>query len=87
MGDALIRQLGNAGRRLVNIYDSGEESVVENAAESHRGRQLHLLEKLHPDRKFDAGMAAILSWQAFLKALQSEDLNSTRRSTKVKRLR
>ncbi|MBF6370611.1 hypothetical protein IU469_33700 [Nocardia puris] len=29
-----------------------------------RGERLWILAKLHPSRKFDAAMAAVLSWQA-----------------------
>jgi hypothetical protein len=35
------------------------------------GQRLFILEKIHPDRKFDAGMAATLSWEARLDALKA----------------
>lgn len=47
----LSRHIGNAGRRQTNLLDE-------------RGERLWILTKLHPTRKFDAAMAAILSWQA-----------------------
>ncbi len=87
MGDALLRHIGNAGKHLVNIWDSGDEN--EEGAESRdvtRGRQLFILRKLHPDRKFDAGMAAILSWQARIAALQKLDLTAPAPGTGVRRL-
>jgi hypothetical protein len=86
MGEALIRHIGNAGRHNVNIYDSGEESdgSVEGGDPS-RGRQLFILRKLHETRKFDACMAAILSWQGRIAALQKLDLTTTT-SSAVKRL-
>lgn len=47
----LERHIGNAGRVQLNLTDE-------------EGERLWILGKLHPDRKFDACMAAILSWQA-----------------------
>jgi hypothetical protein len=32
--------------------------------------RLFVLQKIHPDRKFDIAMAAVLSWQARLDALK-----------------
>lgn len=47
----LARHIGNAGRVQTNLLgDNGE--------------RIHILGKLHPDRKFDAAMAAVLAWQA-----------------------
>jgi hypothetical protein len=75
-GEAFVRHIGNAGRRYINLWDEDD------------GVQLFILDKLHPDRKFDIGMAAILSWEARLAALQSKHLaKMTRRSTKFQRLR
>ncbi|MBS4728544.1 terminase [Mycobacterium sp. SM1] len=51
------RHVGNAGRHHTNLVD--EET----------GEQLWILGKLHPDRRFDACMAAILSWQARMDVL------------------
>ncbi len=52
------RHVAGAGRKLVNVWDD-------------QGRQLYVLAKLHPDRRFDACMAAVLSWQARLEAVRS----------------
>lgn len=88
MGEALIRHIGNAGKRMVQIYDAGDENDAGEVAENPlRGRQLFTLEKLHETRKFDACMAAILSWQARLDALRDEKLLHTPTSTVVKKLR
>lgn len=88
MSDALIRHIGNAGKRMVNVYDAGDENAEGEVAEhAQRGRQLFTLEKLHETRKFDFCMAGILSWQGRLDALRDEKLNAPRRSTAVKRLR
>lgn len=51
------RHVAGAGRRLVNLWDD-------------HGQQLYILRKVHQDRKFDACMAGILSWQARLEALR-----------------
>lgn len=48
----LTRHIGNAGKHYVN-----------NVIDEH-GQRRWILKKVHPDRKFDACMAAILSWQA-----------------------
>lgn len=69
--EAFLRHLAAAGRREVNVYDD-------------QGKRLCLLEKLHEDRKFDVGMAAILSWQGRLAALQ--ELSTSRSTSSVKRL-
>lgn len=76
MGAALLRHIANAGRHNVNIYDSGEESdgAVEGG-DATRGRQLFILRKLHETRKFDACMAAVLSWQGRIAALRELDLS------------
>lgn len=63
-----------AGRSDVNLWDDD-------------GRRLFVLRKLHPDRKFDLQMAAILSWEARLAALAAGAQPTVRRrSTKVRRL-
>ena len=49
--EAFERHVGNAGRNLVNHF-------------TDQGEQLVTLRKIHPDRKFDAAMAAVLSWKA-----------------------
>lgn len=53
---AFTRHVASAGRRDLNLWDDD-------------GEQLFTLEKIHPDRKFDAAMAACLSWRARLDAL------------------
>lgn len=64
-----------AGRTLVNFWDDD-------------GQQLFILSKLHPDRKFDIQMAAVLSWQARLAAIAAgAEPSRYRRSSKVGRLR
>lgn len=88
MAEAFLRHIGNAGKRKVQVYDAGDENEAgETPDHAQRGRQLFTLEKLHETRKFDACMAAILSWQARLDALRDEKLNQTRSSTVVRRLR
>lgn len=57
MAEDLTRHIGNAGRKPVNLWDDD-------------GKRLHILQKIHPLRKFDGGMAACLSWQARLDALK-----------------
>lgn len=71
--EALLRHLAAAGRKEVNVYDD-------------EGRRLCLLEKMHESRKFDLAMAAILSWQARLAALQKLDASASRSSGVVKRI-
>jgi hypothetical protein len=56
--DAFMRHMAAAGRKPVRIFDDD-------------GQQLFILEKIHPDRKFDAAMAGCLSWQAYLQAVRS----------------
>ena len=63
------RLLAAAGKRLINLWDDN-------------GEQLHILKKLHPDRKFDGQMAAVLSWEAYLKALKANAKPRRRRRTK-----
>lgn len=49
--DELARHIAAAGRKNVNVTDAD-------------GQRLFVLDKIHPDRKFDAAMAALLSWEA-----------------------
>lgn len=58
LADALTRHIAAAGRKDVNLWDD-------------QGEQLFILDKIHPDRKFDAAMAAVLSWEARLDALKA----------------
>lgn len=53
---ALAKHIAAAGRKDINLYDD-------------EGQRLFVLKKLHEDRKFDNGMAAVLSWRARLDAL------------------
>lgn len=76
-GAALLRHLGNAAKVERNIFDDDPENP---------GRRLWTIEKEHEEKKIDLAMAAILSWEARLAALQSDSLNSRRRTGKVKRL-
>lgn len=55
---AFDRHLAAAGRKDVKIFDDA-------------GRQLYVLQKIHPDRKFDNTMAGCLSWQARLEAIRT----------------
>lgn len=71
--DALLRHLGNAGRVDTNLVDD-------------EGKPLWLLNKLHPSRKFDAAMAAVLSWQGHLEALRQGAKPQRRRSSRVRRV-
>lgn len=54
----LTRHIGNAGKVFLNRVDL------------QTGKKLWILGKLHKDRKFDACMAAVLSWQARMDALK-----------------
>lgn len=56
--EAFTRHIGAAGRNAVNVWDDD-------------GERLFILEKIHPDRKFDAAMAANLSWECRLEALKA----------------
>lgn len=49
------KHIAAAGRKNVNVFDDD-------------GQQLFILDKIHPDRKFDAAMAGLLSWAALLDA-------------------
>lgn len=67
LADAYSRHVGNAGRQLINQWHDD-------------GSQLFILQKVHVDRKFDAGMAGVLSWQARLEALRKGAKKKTRRA-------
>lgn len=54
----LTRHVGNAGKKLLNLVDI------------QTGKQKWILTKLHKDRKFDACMAAVLSWEARMDVLR-----------------
>ncbi|MBI2702114.1 MAG: hypothetical protein HYX31_23845 [Mycobacterium sp.] len=53
----LTRHVGNAGKKLLNMVDL------------QTGKRKWILGKLHRDRKFDAAMAAVLSWEARMDVL------------------
>lgn len=58
LAEQFADHMAAAGRLDVNIWDD-------------EGQRLFILDKIHPDRKFDAGMAANLSWEARLDALKA----------------
>jgi hypothetical protein len=83
MGAALRRQIGNAGRRAINIY-------TDDADPGGAGRQLHTLEKIEQERKFDACMADVLANEARLDVLANPKILAEMTgatSTTFKRLR
>jgi hypothetical protein len=57
LADDLERHVGGAGKALLQMWMPD-------------GRQLFRLAKLHPDRKIDASVAAVLAWQARLAAVR-----------------
>lgn len=74
MIEAFLRHIGNAGKHPLNLWDD-------------EGNQMWRLEKIHPERKFDACMAAILSRQAYIAALKKGAAAPKKRtSTRVRRL-
>lgn len=74
MASDLTRHIGNAGRKeLRNILDD-------------RGEPMHILAKIHKDRKLDAAMAGLLSWQAYLDAHKAGAAHR-RKPTRPKRIR
>lgn len=58
LDEAFDRHIAAAGRKDVNLWDDD-------------GQRLFILQKLHPDRKFDNAMAGCLSWQARLEAVRT----------------
>lgn len=58
LAEAFARHMAAAGRLDVNYWDD-------------QGERLFILDKIHPDRKFDAAMAGNLSWEARLDALKA----------------
>lgn len=63
LGAALLRHLASAGKHELNLYDD-------------EGKQMFILEKLRDGQVFDAGMAAVLSWEARLVALTEPQQSS-----------
>lgn len=55
---ALTRHIRNAGRRSTNLV-----------ADDETGERVWILSKIHPDRKLDLSVAAVLSWQARMDVL------------------
>lgn len=81
LDETFAKHMAAAGRLPVNVWDDDPEA-------RERGQRLFILRKLHPDRKFDLAMAAILSWEARIAALAAGAQPTVkRRSTKVRRLR
>lgn len=58
LAEDFARHIAAAGRSDVNVWDD-------------KGERLFILDKIHPDRKFDAAMAGTLSWEARLDALKA----------------
>lgn len=56
--ESFDRHIAAAGRKDVNIFDD-------------EGKRLYVMQKIHPDRKFDNAMAGCLSWQARLEAVRT----------------
>lgn len=73
----LARHIGNAGQEKTSF-------IVEDGPDE--GQPLYNLTKIHPDRKFDAAMAAVLSWQAYLTAIK-KGMGAPRVPTRPRRIR
>lgn len=58
LAEKFSKHIAAAGRSDVNVWDDN-------------GERLFILDKIHPDRKFDGAMAANLSWEARLDALKA----------------
>lgn len=58
LAEDFARHIAAAGRLDVNYWDD-------------QGQRLYVMDKIHPDRKFDAAMAGNLSWEARLDALKA----------------
>jgi hypothetical protein len=82
--------------RAVTFVDDDMESIFAThmAAAGRKdtdfvddaGVKLFILRKIHPERRFDVQMAAVLSWEARLAALKA-NAQPRRRGTAVRRLR
>lgn len=60
--EAFDNHIAAAGRKDVNVFDDDPDDP---------GKRLFILQKIHPDRKFDNAMAGCLSWQARLDAVKN----------------
>lgn len=67
------RHIANAGQAKTNFVDDN-------------GDPMFILGKIHPDRKFDAAMAALLSWQGYLDAVKAGE-NRQRPRSRPRRIR
>ena len=68
------RHIGAAGRKDVRLVDDD-------------GRPMWVLRKLREDRKFDAAMAGVLSWRAYLDAKKAGVVLEPRRRSVPRRIR
>lgn len=59
---AFDSHIAAAGRKDVNVFDDDPDNP---------GQRLYIMQKIHPDRKFDNAMAGCLSWQARLDAIKN----------------
>lgn len=73
LADDLARHIAAAGQVRTTYLDD-------------QGQPLYILGKIHPDRKFDAAMAGLLSWQAYLDGMKAGE-NVVRRPTRPRRIR
>jgi hypothetical protein len=71
---AFARHIAAAGAK-------SRSSVVDD-----EGRPLTILGKIHPDRKFDAAAASLISWQAYLDAVKA-GANTPHTPTRPRRIR
>lgn len=67
----LVRHIGNAGKNPLGIYDD-------------EGLEKYRLTKIKKDWKYDAAMAAVLSWTARLDALQKGAARTVRKQKFIK---
>ena len=77
----------NAGDFARHIANAGQEKtsyIIEDGPDE--GQPLYVLTKIHPDRKFDAAMAAVVSWQAYLDATKKGQ-GAPRKPQRPKRIR
>lgn len=77
----------NAGDFARHIANAGQEKtsyIIEDGPDE--GQPLYVLTKIHPDRKFDAAMAAVVSWQAYLDATKKGQ-GTPRKPQRPKRIR